>query len=86
MDSYGGGGKAYAALIDGGSSGFAALLGGWRYTLGGYNYQGVYGYYWSGSQRNESDAWNYYFVGLDKWLYRGINPKGYGFSVRCLQD
>lgn len=78
------GATAYKALINGGRSGFAALLGGRRNTDGSYYYQGVYGYYWSGTERGASDAWGYNF-NYGK-LYRNNNRKSYAFSVRCLQD
>lgn len=76
--------KAYQSLIEGGSSGFAALLGGWRDTSGSYVSQGVIGHYWSGTERVASNAWGYNFNYGE--LYRNFNPKGHGFSVRCLQD
>ncbi len=80
------GAAAYEALMNGGSSGFAALFGGWRSTVGSYYHQGVYGYYWSGSSSDESNAWYYRFYGDSKRLYRNYNHKGVGRSVRCLQD
>lgn len=83
-DSYENPGKAYEALMEGGSSGFAALLGGWRFTDGGYGGQGVFGNYWSDTERNASNAWYYYFN--DGELVRYNNHKSYAFSVRCLQD
>lgn len=76
--------KAYQSLIEGGNSGFAALLGGWRDTSGSYSNQGVYGGYWSGTERDASYAWYYYFFYYGK-LYRSNFNKGHGFSVRCLQ-
>lgn len=84
MDSYYGDAEiAYEALIDGGNSGFAALLGGWRNTDGSYGTQGVYGNYWSDSASYESNAWTYKFDNgkLSRYYY----GKSYAFSVRCLQ-
>ena len=78
--------KAYSALLEGGSSGFAALLGGWRYPDGSFGRLGVYGYYWGGTERDAQYAWRYYFGSYYGKLYRYYLDKSYGFSCRCLQD
>ena len=79
--------KAYSALIEGGNSGFAALLGGWWYPHDGVNYSGLgaNGYYWSRTEKDVQDAWRYYFSSLDGELYRGYGDKSFGYSCRCLQ-
>ena len=77
--------KAYQSLIEGGNSGFAALLGGWRLTNGDYVGQGVRCHYWSVSASYESSAWNYEFGSSSKQLGRSNYLKRVGFSVRCLQ-
>ena len=65
---------------------FTGLPGGFRYDSGYYNYIGNYGYWWSSSENNTSDAWsrglNYYSGEANS--YYG-NKRG-GLSVRCLRD
>ena len=77
---------AYQALIKGGSSGFAAQLGGWRYRNGYFYYAGTIGFYWSSSPGGSSDAWYYYFHRSSGQLYRYYYYRDDGHSVRCLQD
>ncbi len=69
------------------SSGFTALPGGYRYYYdGSFDYIGSYGYWWSSSALSTTDVWyrklgyNYSNVG------RSDYDRGYGFSVRCIQD
>ena len=50
---------AYRALINEGSSGFAAQLGGLRYSYGSYDSEGTYGFYWSSTAQDDDSAWNY---------------------------
>ena len=78
--------KAYKALIEGGSSGFAAQLGGWRSRYGYFGFAGSLGYYWSSSPNGSSNAWRYFFSRNSGQLYRVLNSRDYGRSVRCLQD
>ena len=85
-DASDGGKAAYQALIEGGSSSFAAQLGGWRFRNGSFNYAGTNGNYWSSSPDGSSGALNYYFYRYFGQLYRNFNYRDYGFSVRCLQD
>ena len=65
-DLYGGvydgssdGKEAYRALMKGGESGFAALLGGKRHSGGSYHHEGTYGYYWSSTAQDDDHAWVY---------------------------
>ena len=77
---------AYKALIDGGDSGFSALLGGFRSSDGLFYYLGDYGYYWSSTGLDSVSAWTYSFGKPNSKLYRGSNSKTLGFSCRCIQD
>lgn len=67
------------------TSGFTALPGGYRTSIGTFYGIGSTGHWWSSTER-DTDAWyrsmayNYSDVG------RGGTGKGYGFSVRCLRD
>ena len=79
--------KSYKALVEGGNRGFAALLGGWRRPSdSSFNYLGVYGNYWSGTEKDTQSAWRYHFSSSYGELYRDDSGKSYGFSCRCLQD
>lgn len=83
-DAKDGGMAAYKALIKGGSSGFQAILGGWRDSDGSYILLGSGGYYWSSMESDVDNAWGYYFyVGK---LTRGLSGKSLGQSCRCLKD
>lgn len=84
--AYDWGKAAYKALIHGGSSGFSALLGGWRDTDGSFNYLGDYGVYWSATENSSGSAWYYYFYRDNGELNRYYYNKGFGFSCRCVQD
>ena len=83
-DASDGGKAAYNALFQNGSSGFAALLGGWRFSVGGYDFLGTYGDYWASTEDGSVDAWYYGFG--DGKLWRNNNYRALGHSVRCLQD
>jgi len=67
-------------------SGFTALPGGYRYSIGSYYSMGYSGYFWSSTEHGSSDAWDrrlgYDSSGVD----RGGDDKLDGFSVRCIRD
>ncbi len=75
------------------SSKFTALPGGARHSIGSFQLKGYIGYWWSSTQFSGSLSWyrylyysyNYQPVGNYAWGPAG-NPKGYGFSVRCIKD
>ncbi len=87
----GSGSNAYHALKDGGSSGFSALLGGWRSNDGNFFIIGFYtigslGLWWSSSEGGTGRAWNLYIYSSHRYAYMGSSYEEWGFSVRCLQD
>lgn len=84
-DANDGGKAANDALIEGGSSGFSARLGGYRLFDGDFGLLGSWGEYWSATERGSDRAWYYTFVGGGK-LRRSLLGKSNGFSCRCLQD
>ena len=86
MDHFEGPGGAYEALIEGGSSGFNALLGGSRDSLGEYLDLGRSGFYWSATGSGAGYAWNYGFLGDGRRVYRSTNARSVGLSCRCLKD
>ena len=68
------------------TSGFSALLAGYRFFDGRFLYLGYYTYFWSSS---EYDAAYAYFLTLyydDSYISLSNNRKDYGFSVRCVKD
>ncbi len=91
LDNYGGGdnynNKNYKALISGGTSKFYALLGGWRYGYGGdYSSVNEVGYFWSASALDTDYAWLLFVTSNSRKAGTTIIFKGWGFSVRCVQD
>lgn len=80
------GSNAYHALIDGGSSGFSALFGGWR-NHNGYSFDiGNYAYWWSSSESSTFNAWNLFMSSYRQNAYLYYYSTAWGFSVRCLQN
>ena len=77
---------SYEDLLINGSSGFAAQLGGIRYSSGSYYVEGADGSYWSSTARDDDYAWFYDFNKRDGKLYRFVTLKTDAQSVRCLQD
>ena len=78
--------EAYKALITGSSSGFSALLGGYRYSDGSFGSVGDDGSYWSSTEKDSSYAWSYFFGRSNSGLNRYYFDKSWGFSCRCIQD
>ena len=81
---------AYKALLEGGRSGFDALLGG-HATNGGFIGLGDFGRYWSSSERSSGVGWDnsayyHHFDNTKKSLNRDYYRKARGFSCRCIQD
>jgi uncharacterized protein (TIGR02145 family) len=68
------------------SSGFTALMAGYRDTNGTFRYIGSYAYFWSSSPDGSSDAWRRGLYAGDSTVNRYTYDKARGFSVRCLRD
>ena len=69
------------------SSGFAGLPGGYRYYYdGSFNDVGYYGYWWSSTEYNTTNAWYRYLYYNNGSIFRNPTDKRNGFSVRCLRD
>jgi uncharacterized protein (TIGR02145 family) len=71
------------------NSGFNGLPGGYRsYANGYFSGVGNLGYWWSSTEFNTVSAWtrDLYYLNGDGSADRDDNPKGDGFSVRCLRD
>lgn len=89
----GGDGNALKALgqgTDGGvgtnTSGFSALLAGYRGYDGGFYSLGFGAILWGSSQRGASDALILSLGRYSGGIYMSPNGKALGFSIRCLKD
>jgi uncharacterized protein (TIGR02145 family) len=65
--------------------GFTALPGGHRGFNGGYGDQGDFGYWWSSTESNATEAW-YRIIGFRESNIQRLNfgRKNSGYSVRCV--
>jgi len=68
------------------SSGFSALLAGYRDAGGSFNYLTSATFFWSSLQSSSSSAWSRYLYSGNATVGRGTNDKADGFSVRCLKN
>ena len=73
-------------LKESGSSGFQALLSGYRYYHGTFFNMGSYAYFWSSSQCDAADAWSRNVSDGYTGVIRDNNYKTYGFCARCLKN
>jgi uncharacterized protein (TIGR02145 family) len=85
IEAFGGSEAAYAALIDGGRSGYDARLGGWRTVdpdqSASYSDLNSYGYYWLPEGRRYAQ-----FSGKSKTVTVGsVAPEGAALSVRYVR-
>ena len=89
--------KAFHALIEGGSSGFNALIGGYRTPHDFYEYLGLTSFYWSNTVNyTHNDVKSVWGLGFNKnrFQVRHINGEifkereneWYGRSCRCIKD
>lgn len=77
---------AGTALKSGGSSGFEALISGYRNTAGSFNSLSTYAYFLSSSQMSSTNAWWRRLYSPSTTVYRYNDNKENGYSVRCLKD
>ena len=68
------------------SSAFAGLPGGFRSNDGSFNHVGGGGLWWSSSENAPGNAWYRSLYEHDGDVYRGLQWKQSGFSVRCIKD
>lgn len=86
-DSNDRGKAAYKALLEGGSSGFNALLGGGRSNDGQYARLEAHGFYWTASESDPASGWFYNFGRGTQALHRqNGGEKQRAFSVRCVRE
>jgi uncharacterized protein (TIGR02145 family) len=68
------------------SSGFTGIPGGFCSTVGSFFNLGDDGNFWSSTELSANTTWERGLSYDYSYLYHGNEPKGYGFSVRCLRD
>lgn len=69
------------------TSGFTALPGGFRnFYRGEFEFLHYYGFWWSSTEDNASNAWYLGTIGAYKYVGKINNSKNNGLSVRCLCD
>ena len=67
-------------------TGFTALPGGYRDNDGYFNNIGYYGYWWSSTEFNTSNAYFRYLIYLNYYQISSYNNEKVGYSVRCVRD
>ena len=77
---------AYSGITNEDAFAFSALPAGYRYYYGYYYFEGSNAYFWSSTESNRSYAYSVCLYYNNDNAYLGNGGKGYGFSVRCLQD
>jgi len=68
------------------ASGFTALPAGFRSDLGGFSPPGSSAYFWSAAEASANSAWDRTLFTGNWQIFRAIDSKTFGFSVRCLQN
>ncbi len=79
-------GNVGTKLKSSGSSGFTALLAGYRISNGTFSNRGTNGYWWSSSETSATLARRRGLDSSQAGVYRYSSYKTDGFSVRCLKD
>ncbi len=68
-------------------SGFSAFPGGYRTTNGGFSSPaGIGGYWWTSTEKNESQAWFKNLINYRGTLEEAAQSKYFGCSVRCVKN
>ncbi len=68
------------------SYGFTALPGGDVFGEGSCKYSTSYGFWWSAKSKSKSDAFAWFTISIDYFVYIEPHDKQLGISVRCLKD
>lgn len=78
---------AYAALVEGGASGFDVLAGGGRTHLGEYARGGDHGFFWTATESGPEMAWLYNLGRNAGFINRHRDTEtARAVSVRCVHD
>jgi uncharacterized protein (TIGR02145 family) len=73
-------------LKSGGTSGFNALLTGYRDSVAWFNFKDSWGFLWSSSVAGGGNAWSRYLYSTYTTVRRIAFPYAGSFSVRCLRN
>jgi uncharacterized protein (TIGR02145 family) len=65
---------------------FSAQPGGYRGTLGGFNVEGTYGYWWSATKSEGEISWGHNMNYNDTEINGIGSDWNFGYSVRCVKD
>ncbi len=68
------------------SSGFSALLGGYRFDDKTFNYLGIGEAFWSSTESDRKASYNMNFSYANSTIYFKNYNKEYAFSVRCIKN
>lgn len=68
------------------SSGFTVLPSGYRDNGGNYYNLGTTAIFWSTTESSVYSAWSRMIGAFESGVYRLYEPKGDGYSVRCIKD
>jgi uncharacterized protein (TIGR02145 family) len=68
------------------ATGFTALPAGIRYSSGNFDYIGIYAYWRSAGDVDETSAWSHYLFYDSSSSQRIVFGKKAGFSIRCVKD
>jgi len=82
----GGEAHAYHAMLPGGKSGFNCAFGGYRTINGDFMSLDRAADFWSSTEAGESNAWLFYLIRKKDKVFKIIDDKRCGFSVRYLKD
>jgi uncharacterized protein (TIGR02145 family) len=78
--------QAYSRLIHGGDSGFEALYAGYRSPQGAYLSIDRAADFWTSTDIGEMNAWLRYMIYKKEKVFKIIDDKRCGFSVRYIKD
>ncbi|MBN1340490.1 MAG: hypothetical protein JXA03_14265 [Bacteroidales bacterium] len=88
INATGGTNNAGTYLVQGGGSGFEALMGGQRNLNTGYPFAnvGTRAYFWTSTQTNSNISYDRYLQNGTAQVYTEQTDKNFGLSVRCVKD
>jgi uncharacterized protein (TIGR02145 family) len=66
--------------------GFSALPGGYRGSLGSFDFAGGYGYWWTATEHSDGNAYNWVMYSRHDDVDEYFSVLSYAISVRCVQD
>ncbi|TVQ16861.1 MAG: hypothetical protein EA361_03500 [Bacteroidetes bacterium] len=78
--------KACSALKPGGTSGFDALFAGYRTLKGDFLSIERAADFWTSTEAGDSNAWLFYIIFKKEKVFRIIDDKRCGFSVRYIKE